>query len=585
MDRLRARHARVHVAVGHSKPRLSACSNGTFSNRTNAAACEAHTVCATLRSRRSRARPRWTPSASRGPTAGQARTYMSPSATANRVCSACSNGTFSNRTNAAACEAHTVCADASFASLKGTASMDTICQPWTDCGPGTHVYMSPSATANRACAACGTGQYSNVTNGATCSSCARVCGNGTRARSCGGPSATIVASRPRHVGQRLGVRVLSARRSRRQKCLGCDDCVQGRYQNKEKKISCRGCPPGVGIAVGGASSREACEACAAGTIAPSSGSTSCQACAIGKVQSRVGQAECSDCPAGSYQTAPGETHCRECPDGKYTNGTATAGVLCLACQAGWYGNTNRSTNSTRGTAYAAFTTPKTSTSHCCDCPPTFYQPDQGAHSCRKCRADRVCPAQSTFEGVCNGNEFVVKETQTCRGCPRIGPDREATCGSGKLIMQNGFFSSESFAEQAQGRTSVSNMTLFTRCPCPDCCVVVTTAAQCSVITARPARCAPSARRAHRYHWQLDDMRVKCLQESMGDFLKGQTLQFVTVGLVVLLCTVFVAMDVRSEWISPPGAEVPAGLQRRFVSKSKIVVNFGQIVTLSKRCTP
>ena len=43
-------------------------------------------------------------------------------------------------------------------------------------------------------------------------------------------------------------------------------------------------------------------------------------------------------------------------------------------------------------------------------------------TCLKCEANRPCPANSTAQGVCNGNEFLVKATQECRTCPRVGPD-------------------------------------------------------------------------------------------------------------------------------------------------------------------
>jgi hypothetical protein len=443
-----------------------------------------------------------------------------PMASTDRSCATCATGKFSDSNNAVACKA---CDDGQFQDHTGQST----CRMHTVCAAGSRMELAPSTTTDRACEACLAGQVSTSEN---------------------------------------------AKR--------CDNCTKGRYQPSPEQIACTGCARGrVGTTIGSLSSTT-CAECPAGQVNPSTGKVACQACAIGKVQDHTGQVSCVDCPGGRYQNLPRETQCNECPNGKFTNGTSTGGVLCLACKAGLFGNANRGANASSDT-HTAFTANKASALHCHGCPPTFFQPDQGRASCKKCKPGRPCPANSTFEGVCKANEFVMKDKQECRACPRIGPDDEADCGNGNLIMRNGFFSSASFSKSMGDITVVSDKTEFTKCPCTECCAVnsYTGTTMCRLGTSG-SLCAVCQKEPVRYHRKLDDTCVPCPQESISDFLKEQTLQFVTIGLIVLLCTGLLAMDARAEWRCCRKAQKQVqGTRRLFISKLRIMVNFGQIITL------
>jgi hypothetical protein len=82
------------------------------------------------------------------------------SATTDRVCAACTSGTFTASSN------------------------QTTCTTWTTCQPGTYVSNTPSASADRVCTQCGTDTYSDETNAASCTPCPEGQHSGTGATSC-----------------------------------------------------------------------------------------------------------------------------------------------------------------------------------------------------------------------------------------------------------------------------------------------------------------------------------------------------------------------------------------------------------------
>ena len=185
---------------------------------------------------------------------------------------------------------------------------------------------------------------------------------------------------------------------------------------------------------------------------------------------------------------------------------------------------------------------------------------------------------------CEDNAFVVKEENACRNCPRIGPSTEATCSRGKLIMRSGFFSSAVARNGTPmlpgGHTSVDGTTIFAKCPCEECCHVsnsYTGEVECRRGTTGTL-CAVCKNGFHR---QIGGACVACPQSSFTEFMRAEALQLVTLALLAVLALTLVAMDARSEWHYLRSVQRHVqGLREQFASKTKILVNFGQFVTLA-----
>ena len=372
----------------------------------------------------------------------------------------------------------------------------------SECALGQH---QPEA-GMPSCFSCrGPAHYQNDTGAKACKSCAAVCLGDKHVRQCGGASAGYcgVCSPGRWVNGSACHDCAAGQFSTAENAAQCTLCAAGRFQNKSTQVSCDGCPSGRMGKVEQAASIESCLLCPAGSFSTSPGMTQCDKCAIGKVQNSIGSAACSTCHSGQFQNRPGQLLCKDCPDGKFTNGSETGGVICLACKAGKYGKLVASTSNQLSAKFTEPTAARNSSRHCQMCPPTYYQPREGAAACQKCEAKYACPAGSTFQAVCNSNEFVVKEKQECRTCPRIGPNGEATCTGGVLQLRDGFFSSS--AHQEGHNTTVNADTIFTKCPCTECCKVnsYTGQVECILGTDGPL-CAVCQKAPVRFHRQLDD---------------------------------------------------------------------------------
>eukprot|EP00937_MAST-01D_sp_MAST-1D-sp2_P000588 g588.t1 len=180
-------------------------------------------------------------------------------------------------------------------------------------------------------------------------------------------------------------------------------------------------------------------------------------------------------------------------------------------------------------------------------------------------------------------------TRECRKCPPVGPDEEATCGNGVLKLRNGFWSSAAPKEGGVligAETQVGVDTVFTKCPCPECCIVNSYTGN---LTCREGTsgilCAVCQKEPVRYHRTLDDRCVECPDVDLGAYLKSQYVQFITLGLLTLLIAALMAMDSRTEWkwwgrIRAVQKKFQ-GLQARFYAKGKVMFSFGQIATLFK----
>jgi hypothetical protein len=137
----------TYSADGTGSSACTPCDEGSYS-REGATACTAWRACE----------------------AGQ-HVSVEPSATRDRECVACEEGTFSMHTNASACEAWAQCDAGSYVRVAGDATRDRecapcddgtysvianaeACTPWTACAEGEYESGAPSATRDRICRAC-----------------------------------------------------------------------------------------------------------------------------------------------------------------------------------------------------------------------------------------------------------------------------------------------------------------------------------------------------------------------------------------------------------------------------------------------
>jgi hypothetical protein len=182
---------------------------------------------------------------------------------------------------------------------------------------------------------------------------------------------------------------------------------------------------------------------------------------------------------------------------------------------------------------------------------------------------------------CEDGEFADPSSNTCRLCPRTSSDEEAVCKKGGLTLRHGFISSAALKSGARGSQEVSNTTVFTACPCGEACCHVsffsarnsTTAVECRHHT-HGTLCALCE--TGYYHQFAGDPCNRCPSSGFAGFLKQQTALFVALGVIIgLACAdAFSGWRVR-RWLRERVPRVWA----RIVSKTKILVNFMQLVTL------
>jgi hypothetical protein len=407
----------------------------------------------------------------------------------------------------------------------------------TVCIPGEFVIVEPSAVSDRMCATCGAGNFSE-TNAASCKRC---------------PAGKFqdLPGRSYCEIKQLCVPGAFEANATDQSTKRCELCPVMHFSDTVNAARCERCPPGKFQDETGQPYCEAKQPCVPGKFeanATDTSSTRCESCAPGRISFSTNEPNCTECANGQFTSEVPRVICTPCPPGRFGSASGPA---------------------------------KDSALHCQPCAPGRFQPNQAQSKCQRCREDTVCPHSSTFEQACRGNEFVVKEEQACRACPRVGPGGEAECKSGRLVMKDGFFNNavpRSGAVQGAG-TAVNGQTVFAKCPCTKCCGVnnYTGATQCRLNTAGTL-CAICQAGFHR---QTSGSCVPCPQASVTEYLGAQASQFITIALLLLLAMVLSAMDARAEWRHFRWLQHRLqGLRQKFASKTKILVTFGQFVTLA-----
>lgn len=163
---------------------------------------------------------------------------------------------------------------------------------------------------------------------------------------------------------------------------GCQDCLEGTFQDENGKASCKECPVGKSVDIKGA--------------------RSCVDCQPGKTQEQTGRSQCLPCFAGFYQDAPGSsTPCKPCLEGKYT--TDGAAAVCKDCPPGEYQDKQ-----------GQFATA------CTKCSIGYFAKDAGAVSCVLCAEGRY--SVSTGQAACSpcsaGTYRLAGSLEKCQKCPK-----------------------------------------------------------------------------------------------------------------------------------------------------------------------
>jgi hypothetical protein len=485
------------------------------------------------------------------------------------------------------------------------------------CPPGKHQPKAKQAQ----CLECPPGHFQNSSGEKTCQACPA----GTSRIGLGAKSALDCAA------CRDGTHAAS------EATTLCDECPPAKFSAHgagtgagELLTSCEPCPSGTfseggakrcskctvgrwGNALTGASSSECLGACPASKYSSEPGATDCTVCEAGTHQPESGRAFCPPCAEGTWSSAAA-TNCSACAAGTWS---AVASAKCSACESGRFRNASMAEGcvqclpGNKPTTNSTACAPYCRVGHFCQsglelkCSVGNYQDEQGQAGCKQCASkffqdeagqaqcvscnSTVCANGAYRKGCggasagycvsCKDGEFVDRDSNTCRSCPRISADKEAVCTGGKLTLNDGFVSNAALQDGTPGAKGVNDATVFAACPCKECCHVSfnsfnsTTAMECRLNT-RGTLCAVCEEGYH--HQFADDPCVACTNDGVAGFIKRQTALFVALGLFVILA----AADARFGWRMRKWLqERLLRMWHRLVSKTKILVNFMQLVML------
>eukprot|EP00936_MAST-01D_sp_MAST-1D-sp1_P001105 g1105.t1 len=261
---------------------------------------------------------------------------------------------------------------------------------------------------------------------------------------------------------------------------------------------------------------------------------------------------CASCPSGKYADATGATVCLPCQPGRYAVPRSQGIDKCTACPEGKYQDSAEQVS-------------------CEICPAGKFGDALGATACNECAIGKFQDGEKNI---------------SCKSCPagqlQNSTDEELQCGAGVLKLNDGFWNSELNVEGllvgATAKNPVNPYTTFTKCPLKEACVVDDYHGN---VTCRQGHagtlCAVCKKTFTR---NLDGGCAPCPQTSITEFLKTQIVQMCTIGALVMLLAAMAAMDARAEWkICRAVQQRLQGLRYKFMAMSKIIFNFGQIVTL------
>lgn len=179
----------------------------------------------------------------------------------------------------------------------------------------------------------------------------------------------------------------------------------------------------IGAALYASTAAEDGEACAPGYFLPPSASE-CEACPAGTYQPNLGASDCIPCPEGFVNSNPGAALCKPCGKSE----TSSASRTTCRCLQGYEFNYRREKCQIckPGHRYDG----GRDWSHCYQCFPGTYQPDEGAKTCLECPPGMksgyafteciICPVgEAVIEnkcGKCKPGRYFEKTTSSCIMC-------------------------------------------------------------------------------------------------------------------------------------------------------------------------
>eukprot|EP00935_MAST-01C_sp_MAST-1C-sp1_P001397 g1397.t1 len=153
----------------------------------------------------------------------------------------------------------------------------------------------------------------------------------------------------------------------------CDDCVAGKYQDREGQPTCKACSKGRYSAATGAASEATCINCASGQYNAEKGVGECTACPAGYYQSGTGKRACKGCEAGKYSGISAFAACIDCTKGQYSGVGQSA---CGTCSPGEYKSITN-----YGVCDSCYFQDGTAQANCSLCPSGYLQPVAGKSFC------------------------------------------------------------------------------------------------------------------------------------------------------------------------------------------------------------
>jgi alpha-tubulin suppressor-like RCC1 family protein len=258
-------------------------------------------------------------------------------ASSDRECTACDEGTYSGVQNGRECRAWRDCPAGDYVWRGGTSSLDrdcsacpaetastelnsVECSPWKDCERGTFVSQTATRGRDRECTACPPETFSAGENAVACTALT-VCSEGE-----------YVTVEPSSTANRQCAPCPVWTFSEDENAEACEpwtDCVEGEYQS--------GAPSDT--------ADRACAACVGGytTVWNRTECTPWTECTEGQYVSVQGSPTtnqtCAGCPAGTFSTGTNAAQCAPwtlCVPGESltTKGTSTTDQSCAACSSG-----------------------------------------------------------------------------------------------------------------------------------------------------------------------------------------------------------------------------------------------------------
>eukprot|EP00937_MAST-01D_sp_MAST-1D-sp2_P003170 g3170.t1 len=430
-----------------------------------------------------------------------------------------------------------------------------------------------------------------------------------------------IANLRRDVGRQLACKACEAGKYQPDPgATTCKPCGNDKYQNEGGKTFCHAkvqCVPGEFVTNATALDASRCAKCATGMYSGLSNAPSCTLCAKDTYQNQRGKTfchtkvqylrvciecypgrfissstkRCQPCPRDTYQDLAGQAQCKPCDNGKRCDGEGLAsGSTCLegqACQV--LDKTLKLELAEQGMTEEEMAKAQALGS----CLYGWHCPDATLAGARRCEPSEIWDGVARCKRCERSNQFAVNNAtrpwlamklgrDVCVECPET-LNEEAECSRGELHFRDGFWhtglewqdaSAQTVAVHKTAESVVNETVTFFPCKCSGCCIVheTTGSVTCAAGTAG-ALCGECA--AGHFN-RADGKCIKCAELSIAS-----DAPWAICLSTVIFALLFICSDARCEWRRLRFLQCRIqGCRRYLVGKSKIVLSFFQILSLS-----